>query len=506
MAAGDFLVRRNNANTDTIPNAGSDLLLLWDTAVDNEGSGITYNSGTFTLGETGRFLVVYSEQYQSLTVTDNQRLNVKTTLTLAGTELVEGYHAGYLRKKDGCDEFVNFGAAIINVSTTTGNGDELQIRAERIDNVTSSLEAPDRVPDRSGVAIIKLDDTWDYGRYESSSTFSSNGTDNGVVVANLGTTNEEDATFTRTNNTIDIATNNYVLAVYSLKNETAPGFRAEFQSRLTLGGSVVPGSYAHTYVRDMENAIWGGMSNVCLLNPTSGQDLELELVTRETGGGGGWSAALQLVELPSAAEAIIVEATTGDFNAAATNFSWDTNPVIDSAAFTHTAGNANIDVDNAGDYLVMASQATETPITAARMLPFIGFRVNSTDISYAGNTSFARKVTDGTAEYAAVTTSTLLTNLSANDSIYTRNDQLSDEGASINCDVGAMSLLRLSSLFSAPPTPTPTQTSTSTATPTPTPSATVTPTPSITPSTAIFTGGSFDSDGQFIVSGNWTIN
>ena len=53
---------RNNANTDTIPDTGSDLLLLWDTPVANVGSGITYSAGTFTLGETGHFLVLCSDQ------------------------------------------------------------------------------------------------------------------------------------------------------------------------------------------------------------------------------------------------------------------------------------------------------------------------------------------------------------------------------------------------------------------------------------------------------------
>jgi len=101
MSAGDYLKRRNNANTDTVPNAGSDLLLLYDTAVANVGSGITYSAGTFTLGETGNFLVMVSEQIGTTSTTNNERLNAKMTFTLAGTELVEGYSTFFIRKSGG---------------------------------------------------------------------------------------------------------------------------------------------------------------------------------------------------------------------------------------------------------------------------------------------------------------------------------------------------------------------------------------------------------------------
>ncbi len=98
MAALDYVIRRNASNTDNLPAATSDLLLLWDTAVANEGSGITYSAGTFTLGETGKFLVLCSDQYGTTDTTNNTRTNAKTTFTLAGTELIAGYSTGYIRK------------------------------------------------------------------------------------------------------------------------------------------------------------------------------------------------------------------------------------------------------------------------------------------------------------------------------------------------------------------------------------------------------------------------
>ena len=450
MAAGDFVVRRNASNTDTIPNAGSDLLTLWDTAVANEGAGITYSAGTFTLGETGKFLVLCSDFGESLATQNDERLNWKMTLNLAGSELLEGYSTGFIRKTfDEAEQAIPFTAAVIDVATITGTGDDLQVRLERIDDTTAGGQEPDRVGgDRSGITILKLDDTWNYGLYRSTSAFTSPTSDNTPATVPIGTTDQEDSPFTRTTNTVDIATNNLVLAIWSLKSEDAtPAGRAEYHGRLTLAGSEVPGSRSQTYLRVVDNCDWAGMSCVTLLEPTSGQDLELEIIAYEDGGD-EFEATLQLIELPSGAEAAIMEATTGDFNTAATNFTWDTLPHIDTAAFTATAGNANIDVDNADDYLTFGSQALTTlGLTGTRHVPALQFRVNTTDDETAGHSAYSRG--SGTAETPAIATGTLLTGLAANDSVYVRNDRLSTETTAVACDVGAFSLIRLSSLFAA---------------------------------------------------------
>ena len=224
MATGDYVVRRNASNTDTIPNAGSDLLLLWDTSVASKGSGITYNAGTFTLGETGRFLILCSDQEGTTSTTNNERINTKMTLTLGGTELLQGYCTNYIRKNGGSQEALHFSAAVIEVTSTTGNADELQVRKERIDNTTGANEEPDRIADRSGITIIKLDDNWNYGRYEGT-TFTTTATDDGETVADLSTTTEQDSPFTRTGNVIDVATTNLVLAIYSLEVRRCISYR-----------------------------------------------------------------------------------------------------------------------------------------------------------------------------------------------------------------------------------------------------------------------------------------
>jgi hypothetical protein len=451
MAAGDYVVRRNNAETTEIPDAGSDLQLTWDTSVATKGSGITYSSGTFTLGETGHFLVLCSEQWGTTDTSTNERTNVQMELTLAGSVLSPvGYSTGYVRRSGGSQEFINFSAAVVEVTTTTGNGDDLEIRVERIDNSTAGTV--NRIADRSGVTIIKLDDSWGYGRYQSSAAFTPSATDNARTTANIQTTDEQDSPFTRTTNTIDVATGNLVLAVYSFQNDDSDTLsgRTEMQGVLTLAGSEVAGSYSQTYgPRVTDNCNWGGMSCVCLLNPTSGDDVELVIISNEDADE-DWFGAIQLVELPSGAEACIYEATTGDFNTAATDFTWDTNPYIDTGSFTGGATQANIDVDNDGDYLVMASQTDSTGefgTAATRAVPAMQFRVNTTDDETAGSSTYHRNANK--AEHGTLACATLLTGLSANDSIYVRNDRLGTVTTALACASGAFSAIRMSTLFPA---------------------------------------------------------
>ena len=445
MAAGDFKVMRNASNTDTVPTAGSDLLLLWDTAVSNTGTGITYSAGTFTLGETGHFLVMCSDQIGTTDITANERIGAKQTFTLGGTELIEGYSTVFIRKTSGAQEGIFSSMAIINVTTTTGNGDELQVRQERIDDSTAG--SPARIPDRSGITIVKLDDNNDFARYTGAATTTAT-SDGSSVVMDLSTTVEEDATFTRTGNAIDVASNNLVLVSYSVRSEdaTPTALRQEFQAYVLNNSTTVRGTLANTYIRYTDNCIWGGCSGIGVYECTSGDDITLEIISRESGGC-TFDAALQLWELPTGTEGIITQATTGDYNTAATNFSWDTVPYIDTAAFTHTAGNANLDVDNADDYLVFAGVGTTTGEAAIRAVPASAFRVNTTDVTWAGTSAFHRNT--GTAKYSAMSLGTMLAGLSASDSVYMRNDRLGTTTTPINNNIGGMQMLRLSSLIPA---------------------------------------------------------
>jgi len=454
MTAGDYVVRRNASNTDTIANTSGDLTAIWDTAVANVGSGITHSSGTFTLGETGHFLIMWSD-YVACSDTQNSRIGWESRINFAGSDIVAGGCNGYIRLNGGqSNDYILSGAAVVNVASTTGDGDEFFIHHIRDDTTTAS-PLPGRVGnDRSGVTIIKLDDTWGFGMYRSSAATTSSATDNVATTLNIQTQDEQDSPFTRSTNSVDMATTNPVLAIYGARVSTQnTSNRAESQFRLNINaGTIEPGSWNQAYGPRNSNAInQAAMSGMCILYPASGDDVTFEIVSRELGGD-DWDSALTLIELPSGTESCTVEATGGNFHPGTDAvFAWDTNPHIDTDAFTHTLGNSNIEVDNADDYIVMANQSVTSNVGpgVTRAVPSAQFRVNTTNVQTAGATTYHRN--NGTAEHGAVALCGMMTGLSATDDIHIWNtDIFSQNTGTMTCEAGAFTAIRLSSLFTPP--------------------------------------------------------
>lgn len=447
-AALDFVVRRNNANTDTYPNPTSNLVLLWDTAVANQGSGIVYSAGTFTLGETGHFLVMVSDRAAS---TQANRIGGKMTLNLGGSELRAGYSTFWRRGADGHNGAIAMSIAIINVTSTTGSADDLIIRTERSDNQSPS-PAYARVATESGISIIKLDDTWNFARYEGSA-FNGSTTDNVRVVADLDTTLEQDSPFTRTGNVIDIATTNPVVAIYTMQFvETTGGTsRHEYQSNLELAGTPVLGSWTQHYLRYDQDTDWDSKTMMVLLYPSSGDDLDMGIITRELGEAKGWLASLQLWELPSGATTCTLEATTGDFNLNGALFNWDTVKSDTSADFTCTTTSGNIEAEFAGEAIMMSGQAytQDTQEVGSRAAPGSKFGIQVTPTEQAGASCYNRET--GTAGHCAISMATLQTGIVANDNLRVFNIRLSAVAASIENEEGAFSAINLASLADGAP-------------------------------------------------------
>jgi hypothetical protein len=83
---------------------------------------------------------------------------VQSWLQINGaTNLPYSYGSSYIRRIDNDFEGYNEGAAVINVSA----GDDLNVQVQKTDSNTATMQ---RTPGRSGVNILKLDDTWGYAR------------------------------------------------------------------------------------------------------------------------------------------------------------------------------------------------------------------------------------------------------------------------------------------------------------------------------------------------------
>lgn len=447
MADFDYVVYSNSANTDTVPDFPDELRLQYDNEVDSVGSSIVYGEAGpdffFTLEDGGHYLVIASE-FLTAPGTGGSRLNSYMSFWInSSSELVEGWSTQYIRKSGGTEEAIHFSCAIVDVDPD----DELQVRIYREDDGGGGND-PDRTPgDRSGIAVIKLPDDWDYARYEHDSEQSSSGSDNTRVTANIQDTQEEDSVFSRSGNTVTINTDNAVLACFSINSNGGFGSRAEYQLNAELEGASVPGSWTHAYIRNNGGCVLGGGSAMFLLQPTSGDELDIGITTRENGGE-EFMAALQLVELPDTAKFVIAQATSGDFNAAATDFVWDTADHVDDI-FEHTAGTAPVELLVDGPCIVMASMAdTDNAGTSVtRAIPAQQFRVNTTDDETAGHSCYVRG--SGTADHGATAVAALLSGLSAGDTIQVRSDRIGPDTSSIACDEGRFTVLSLDSLAGA---------------------------------------------------------
>lgn len=443
MAVGDFLVRRNNADTSVVPNAGTDLDADWDTQVGVSGSGITYSGGVFTLADIAAYVVLFSDRFNTTDTTNNSRIEIQARLVLDSVEQVNGSGQAYIRKASGQQDGCIQSAAIIR---TTGTDTDLITRYFRTDSSTSST--PNRVANYGGsVTIIQLSDTFNYARYIRTTNTALPST---AAAVTFDSNAQEDAGFSRSGATITITTAGRYLATYnSIITSSSTSVRQEPLLRISLdgGSTIVDGTWSQTFMRGNESTQTGAVSWVGVIDVGAGDTLQL--IENDNAGTQSTSidTVLNIVQLPVDNETFIIGASTNNFNtAAATDFQWATATHLDTDAFTYSINSTNVDVDNDDDYLVFASQSN-VGAAASRAYPTARFAVNDTINTQAVDGSYGRS--SGNADAPALNIATLLVGLSTNDSIESVNDSLATNTTAMPCSSGQFSGIRLSSLFAA---------------------------------------------------------
>lgn len=467
-ADGDFMVRRNDAETDTVTTSNFDS--TWDTLVDSSGSAITYSAGTFTLVDTGHYLVIYNEQL--VNAIGSARNEVQGRLVIGGTEEQVGGSQCFIRKlNDDYDCFLS-GGGIIN---TTSASTSLVVRMYRTDTGDGTVT---RVADKGGVTIVKLDDTWDYARYELGSTLAMSDTTAGFHDVSWGTNVEQDTGFSRTGADITITNAGRYLVSFTVPVNNPSGWRSHPYFRITLDGVEQAGGHASSYIRGSDGCNDGVTSYMGIINVAASDVLTLEYEFVGYGGSAGDNDAhadstIQILELPSGNETIIIEATTGDMNpTTATEFTFDTNPHIDTAAFTHTASSSVFQTDLTDDYLIFHNfKYNDEGLERAVADTYI--TVNNVEQTWGRGARYSRGYSYDGGE--ASQWGGGLFAATATDDISCENIATANTGTG-DVAYAAFTALRLGSIFSAP-TPTPTPTATPTHTPTPTPTPTNTPVP-----------------------------
>lgn len=383
MAKGDFLIYRNDTSTATLPNAGSNLDAAWDTEVMDEGSAASYAAGVFTFTNTAPYLIIYSERFYTADVTNNERIEGNCRLRINGTtDLIEGAGEGYIRKSSGQQDMIISGVAIYNATAN----DTLITRFYRGDNSTTGTVT--RVPDFGGVQIIQLDATDDFATYRTTAVKSITSTESNVT---NWTNDQEETGFSRTTDTVTISTAGRYLMVFSGTTSETGTARLGATVFLERGTTEVTGARGYSHMRGSDGNQNGALSFAAVVDVSASDTFTLrcdaDLGAMNLDSGAKW----QWWQLPSGNETAIMEATTGVMNPTIkTDFVWDTLPHIDTAGFTATAGNANIDVDQNSHALVFWNQGKKVIDTLQRAYPMGQVAIDGVPVNHSASGAYHR--------------------------------------------------------------------------------------------------------------------
>ena len=230
---GHYLTMRNTTDSTSIPqNFATPVVATYDTTVDSLGWSISYNAGTFTVANAGKFLVGYSEHLDTADTTANRRVQFTTWLEVNGTDApYYGWDDSFFDAISGTVDGIASGVAVLDLAAN----DTFKVLIQRTD---SSGKTVNRVADRSGMYVLVLDPDLDYARYRGTAAPVASGNHLAAPLS-LSTTDEQDASFSRSNNEITISSTNPILYSYSARitdGSTVDSVQ-EFQSRLKLSAT-----------------------------------------------------------------------------------------------------------------------------------------------------------------------------------------------------------------------------------------------------------------------------
>ena len=440
MSAGDIYIRKNVNDTSAVPNAGSgNEDSGWDTVVSNTGNIVTYTDPYFQL-DTGLYLIMYSERFYTSDTTLNERIEIQGEIHVNGTGVVGGYGSDYIRKTSGQQDCIVSGYMFLQV---TSDNTDVFIRFYRTDNSTTGTV--NRVPGYGGVNIVEMDDTnHNFCFVSTSSSEATSGTTERTLA--LNTSDKVDSGFSLSSNQITVSNAGRYLVTYSMDISMTATVRENVRAWLRKNSSTkITGTQSHSYLRGVDGNQDSALTWIGIIDLSANDVIDVrwdcpssQTITCASG------AKLQMWQIPSAGDTCIVEATTGDYNTTdETEFEWDTNPQIDTASFTHTAGNSNVDVDQRDNVLTFATFSQTTDSTPQRAYPLIRIKKGNTTLDYNSGGAYQRN--SGTYG-VAVTVAGIVTETVTNESINITTVATAEIGALANIS-GQFSLLSLESIW-----------------------------------------------------------
>jgi len=439
MAAGDFYIRRNNASAQNIADEPATQNADWDTLVYDEGSIVAYSNPNFQL-DIGIYLIMYSEHFISDETTNNERIEIQGEIHVSGTGAVGGYGQDYIRKSSGVGQDCTVsGQMILDV---TGDNTDVFIQFRRTD--ASPDIAVHRVGGHGGVTILELSSSDNFGFYTNTSAQTLSGSTEVDVVLNSNV--QQDTGFSRTANAVTISNAGRYLAMYSCQVNQTGTSREDCYAHLEIGTTKIAGTSSYAYLRGDNNEFCddGALTWIGIIDVSASDVITMRYgsFTSLPGSIIANSLLLQFWQIPSGGDEAVIEATTGDFNTSGL-FSWDTQPHLDTASFTYSNGNSNVDIDQDDHVLVFATVSNDTADTPQRAIPRLTLLNDGREVTHASASVYQR---NSSSDGVSVTIATIVHLVELGTSIEMRTDPLETTGSLTN-DSGQFSMLSLEALY-----------------------------------------------------------
>jgi len=425
MATGDFLIRRNDAETDAI--LSSNFTATWDTEVHDEGGTITYSAGLFTVPDDAPYFILYSERF----VTDTNYTVIQAELLINGVVIEGGKDHTHITTSYGSyDSMVN-GHVILELSAN----DTVAVRYHRSETKTLTCT---RVPDDGGFQILQLPDNNDFGLYSTTA-------DHDIAFAYeqllFNTLREDSATFSGSGAPLDtIQVQSAGRYVYCFSGDTSitsasPPATGEFRLEVAVSGTRLLNTRGSTYVTNyIPGDDEGALSTTGLLNLDSGDNISLwgSFENHKTNVGRTATVAsgftFQLWKLPGASSEFLGTGQDAEDMQGTANWSWNSSDYIDTDSFTISPSGGEfsaVAVDTPGHFLVLhnAVQDNTPSETVREAVPQNYITVSGVKIPYGSGATldFGDSATNQDSGKYGITVAAILPNLSADEeiSVYT---------------------------------------------------------------------------------------
>ena len=438
MAAGDIVFVGNSSNGDQIPNAPGTYDALWPDTIQafGLGAGSASSDGKIEL-TAGRYLVMYSEYFNTANTTNNERIEIQGEIHTDANGVEGGYAQGFIRKSSGDQDCAVAGSMILEVSSTTN----VFVRFYRTDNSTTG--SVNRVTGFGQFSVMELDDVGDnFGMYSKSVTQNLTGTTESTVT--FPTTDVQDTGFSISSNIVTVTTAGRYLVTYDINLTTTGTGREDIVGFLRNSSSEITGTRSFCYIRGNDGCQDGALTWIGILDLAASSTIDLRAWCPTSATIGMTSARLQFWQLPTAADTVIMEATTGNYNTNGT-FTYDTVPHIDTAEFTATGATDTITLDNGGVYLAFASLAQNAVGSPQRAVPRLRFLID--DVAIEGVADAYHRNSGGTGRIAITNRAAFYVE-GTNSTLKLRIDQTGASGTLTNT-LGQFSVLNLNSIYGA---------------------------------------------------------